>query len=305
MEDSAIGWTDHSWNPWLGCTKVSPACAHCYALTISKQQGRNIWGKGVARYRTKQASWDNPLKWDKKQRGKSNRPRVFSLSMGDIFDEEVDPQWRADAFEVIAKCQRLDWLLLTKRIELANSMLPDDFKKVKWRHVWIGTTVETQEYADERIPELQKVPAKVRFLSVEPLLGPITFKSLEGIHWVIVGGESGSGFREMKSEWVDSIRKQCKKAGVSFFFKQWAGLKPGANGKELKGKVYDEIPESPAGIADGKRRKSVLKRVKKSRRKSEQVYINSKLASKLESEANKKGISKKELLEEILKKSLH
>lgn len=154
MDESKISWTTHTWNPWIGCTKVSPACQHCYAVALSKRQGRDVWGKGNPRDRTSQASWDKPYKWNEKQKGQLIRPRIFSLSMGDIFDEEIDEKWRDEAFEVIGKCQRLDWLLLTKRIELANDMLPDDFGRAKWRHVWIGTTVETQKFADQRIPEL-------------------------------------------------------------------------------------------------------------------------------------------------------
>lgn len=148
------------------------------------------------------------------------------------------------------------------------------------------------------------MPASIRFLSVEPLLGPIEFKSLEGIDWIIVGGESGPGFRELKKEWVESIQKQCEAANVSFFFKQWHGRYPGANGRELNSKIYDTIPISPAGIADEKRRRSVLRRVKKSRKKNEQIYISARLAKKLEDKATAEGLTKKELLEQILTKSL-
>lgn len=186
MKDSKIEWTDHTFNPWWGCTKVSPACDNCYAAALDKRTGGNHWGAGVERRRTSPANWAQPLKWNKnheaffKEHGR--RQCVFCASMADVFDNEVDPQWRADLFGLILATPNLDWLLLTKRIGNANKMIvqalvkaynggSEDGKLLK--NVWIGATICNQAEADRDIPKLLAVPAAKRFLSIEPLLSSV------------------------------------------------------------------------------------------------------------------------------------
>jgi len=189
---SKIQWCTHSFNPWIGCTKVSEACDDCYAEEGDKRwhwtsQG---WGPGKPRHRTSAENWKEPLKWDRAAAASGIRARVFCASLSDVFDREVDPAWRSDLWDLIRQCPHLDWQLLTKRPQLIASYLPSDWGS-GWPNVWLGTSVENQLRADQRIPHLVAVPAVVHFLSVEPLLGAITFKSLAGIEWIIVGGESG------------------------------------------------------------------------------------------------------------------
>ena len=189
---SKIEWTDHTFSGWIGCTKVSEACDDCYAEEGDKRwhwtpQG---WGPGKPRHRTSNENWKQPLKWDREAAASGIRARVFCASLSDVFDREVDPAWRSDLWDLIRQCPHLDWQLLTKRPQLIASYLPSDWGS-GWPNVWLGTSVENQLRADQRIPHLVAVPAVVHFLSVEPLLGAITFKSLAGIEWIIVGGESG------------------------------------------------------------------------------------------------------------------
>ena len=276
-----IQWTNHTFNPWWGCTKVSPGCAHCYAETLDKRFGGGHWGPGAARKRTSAKNWAEPLKWNADSAsGVSlgfSRARVFCASMADVFDAEVPAEWRADLWDLIRKCASLDWLLLTKRPGNIPSMLPADWGD-GWPHVWPGTTVENQEEAERRIPLLVRVPARLRFLSCEPLLGPVdlcarfdlrsdgpqsnewrdvlrgkicTESPVHGrrdfdsqrIGWVIAGGESGRGARPMHPAWARSLRDQCARAGVPFFFKQWGNYGPTSVGEArgivlMNGKHY-------------------------------------------------------------------
>jgi len=299
-ENSKIEWTHHTFNPWRGCTKVSPGCANCYAETLS---GRNpktlgVWGPNGTRVVASETMWREPLKWDAKAAGE--RHRVFCASLADVFEDWQGPMnrgltddghpavlWHRDdigicdsgqttvnmsrgerhatmadvrrrLFRLPTATPNLDWLFLTKRPENIARMMPDAKcplckGKGGWEtgaysgdcrcgnglvirpNVWLGVSVENQEQADKRIPILLKTPAAVRFLSMEPLLGPVDLHLripadtsqpkisgiLSGIHWVIVGGESGHGARPMHPDWVRSIRDQCQAAGVPFFFKQW------------------------------------------------------------------------------------
>jgi protein gp37 len=277
MKNSAIEWCDHTFNPWEGCTKVSPGCAHCYAETRNARFGGGTapnWGKGAPRRRTSVQNWNQVRRWNREASRDLNefamtgavttedgqrienwhRPRVFCASLADVFDEEVPNQWRADLFRLIDETPNLDWLLLTKRPEnvipmlfqISNTMngvtkkmhfAPVDKWARHWidgrppANVWLGTTVEDQQRADERIPELLEVPARVRFLSCEPLLTHVNamwhFANNPGkIHWVICGGESGHGARPMHPQWATSLRDQCKAAGVPFLFKQWGEWAP-------------------------------------------------------------------------------
>lgn len=263
-DHSNIEWTDATFNPWIGCTKISPACDHCYAEAMMDHRlGRVRWGAGEQRQRTSAANWRQPLRWNrqdfracgdcgwrgaidtlesdtcpscgKHERLDPARRRVFCASLADVFDNEVDPQWRADLFELIQATPNLDWLLLTKRIGNVPAMvsiIPG------WMpaNVWLGATICNQIEADRDIPKLLATPARVRFLSMEPLLGPVglwpewlhTKPSTHrvGIDWVIVGGESGAHARPTSPEWARSLRDQCAAAGVPFLFKQWGEWLP-------------------------------------------------------------------------------
>jgi protein gp37 len=243
-ENSKIEWTDHTFNPWTGCMKVSPGCDHCYAEGWSKRAGAKVgkWGAGAARVRTSAANWNLPYKWNAKAQAERRRYRVFCASLADVFDNEVPAEWRADLFWLIQHTPQLDWLLLTKRIGNAAEMMRDAMatidpmaeEPIPLHNVWLGATVVNQEEADRDIPKLDATPAAVRFLSVEPMLGPIEGApgwlwgtgSRNGIDWVICGGESGPGARPMQPEWARSLRDQCKAAGVPFLFKQWGEYAP-------------------------------------------------------------------------------
>ena len=237
-ETTKIGWTDHTFNPWVGCTKVSAACDNCYAEKWAARAGRDVWGHGKPRQRTK--TWGEPVKWDEAARLAGVRRRVFCASLADVFDAEVPPEWRSDLFALIDKTPNLDWLLLTKR----PKVMADFFcgRQVP-ANVWAGTTVESQSMARARIGELRKVGARIRFLSVEPMLEEVS-PDLDGIHWVICGGESGPGYRRINPAWVRSLRDQCTAAGVTFFFKQWGGRTPEAGGKILDGRMHCEFPQT-------------------------------------------------------------
>lgn len=248
--DTAIEWADHTFNPWTGCTRVSPGCDHCYAAEQAKRNPATFgsWEPGGARKRTSAAYWKQPLRWNQQAEREGRRMRVFCASMADVFDNQVDPAWRSDLWELIHATPHLDWLLLTKRPQNIAGMLPIpgvslDAAMWPWPNVWLGTTVENQAEADRRIPHLLAAPAAKRFLSCEPVLGPVSlrwakwddwknpdgslrqrvdqFDGIRGLHWVIAGGESGCAARPMHPDWARSLRDQCEDAGVPFFFKQW------------------------------------------------------------------------------------
>ena len=253
-QDTKIEWCDHTFNPWEGCQKVGPGCDRCYAEKRNARfaGGTAInWGPGVPRRRTSASNWALPLRWNAQheafQRQHGRRQRVFCASLADVFDNAVDPQWRADLFTLIAKTPHLDWLLLTKRIGNVRGMLADlahgtdpDLSLLDMMplpNVWIGATVVNQAEADREIPKLLEVPARVRFLSMEPLLGAVDLRLTNGLvhgcdaadyllDWVIVGGESGPGARPMHPDWACSLRDQCQAAGVPLLFKQWGEWLP-------------------------------------------------------------------------------
>ena len=342
-ENSAISWTDHTFNPWVGCQKVSAGCLNCYAETLmDRRWGKVKWGPGGTRVVTSEANWRQPLKWNRQAEETGGRLRVFCASLADVFEDRpelMEPRRRL--FDLIQETPNLDWLLLTKRPQNIQRMIwetMDSEQTTKWerqllgkmlldpwriegelwrmashelfgRHraiyeailavrnsgavvdvvtvgdeldrsgilddsgghgyllellmgapvahdewlhnVWLGTSVENQEQADKRIPELLKVPAVVRFISAEPLLGPVSFRwakwaplvnsghldGLDGIHWVIAGGESGPHARPMRPDWARSLRDQCQAASVPFHFKQWGEWAP-LNEKELCMNIY-------------------------------------------------------------------
>jgi protein gp37 len=242
-KNSNIQWTDNTFNPWIGCTKVSEGCQECYAEKDDRYrhwtpQG---WGAGRPRHRTSSETWKNPLRWERQAVTEGRRYKVFCASLADIFDQEVDPAWRHDLWELIRKCPHLDWQILTKRPQHIATGLPVDWG-TGWENVWLGTSVENQKRADERIPLLVAVPAVVHFLSVEPLLEPICFRDLSGVEWLIVGGESGSKARPIAEKWVIDIQSQSQAAGCAFFFKQWGGARKEEAGRLLQGNTYDGFP---------------------------------------------------------------
>lgn len=268
-KNSGIEWTTHTFNPWIGCTRISPACDHCYAADWDKRyHGGEHWGSGAPRRRTSIDNWRQPRKWARQARETGTRPRVFCCSLADVFDNQVPASWREDLWHLIRATPELDWLLLSKRIGNVRQMLPQDWGD-GWPHVWLGITVVTQAEADRDIPKLLDVPAALRFLSCEPLLEEIRFRPYSlterpcpacwcedelgeprgtmshpincgwrkdegtargGIDWVIAGGESGQHARPMHPDWARSLRDQCAAEGVPFLFKQWGEWGPAPSG---------------------------------------------------------------------------
>lgn len=233
-KNSSIEWTHHTFNPWWGCTKVSPACDHCYAETWAKRVGQAVWGRDSQRRFFSDKHWSEPLRWNADAASDGERRRVFCASMADVFEvrAELNP-WRLRLWDLIEATPMLDWLLLTKRPQNIGKMVPWD--KMWPANVWLGTTVENEKFAKIRLPHLLKHPAKVRFLSCEPLLGPIDLapwikrqptKGLHGINWIIAGGESGPGARPMHPDWARSLRDQAKRGNAAFHFKQWGHWVP-------------------------------------------------------------------------------
>lgn len=229
-ERSGIEWTDHTFNPWLGCERVSPGCQHCYAESWAKRSGLVEWGRTAERRVTSDAYWRQPLRWNATAEAAGRQTRVFCASLADVFEDRtelVEPRDRL--FSLIDATPHLIWMLLTKRPQHVASMVTDGWLPsidAFWpENLWIGTTIEDQQRADERLPHLRAIPARVRFLSCEPLLGPLAL-DLSGIDWVIVGGESGPGARPMHPDWVRDIQEACGAHQTRFFFKQWGEWVP-------------------------------------------------------------------------------
>lgn len=236
---SSIEWTEATWNPVTGCTKISPGCKHCYA----ERMARRLKAMGQARYingfkvTLQDDVVDLPLRW--------KLPRIiFVNSMSDLFHKDVPDAFIKRCFDVMTKASQHTFQVLTKRPERVKDMKND----LPWpRNVWMGTSVESDQYTC-RIESLKDVPAAVRFLSVEPLLGPICALQLANIDWVIVGGESGPGARPMEARWVRDIQSQCDAAGVPFFFKQWGGVQKSRRGRELDGQEWNAMPATHRGV---------------------------------------------------------
>lgn len=231
---SAIEWTESTWNPVTGCTKISPGCAHCYAERMAKR----LKAMGQANYvngfqvNMHEKALDAPLSWKRPQ-------TIFVNSMSDLFHKDVSREFIGRVFDVMARAHWHRFQILTKRAGRLAQLAPS----LSWpENVWMGVTVESADYVD-RIDHLRTVGAHVRFLSLEPLLGPIPNLDLTGIDWAIVGGESGPGSRPMDIEWVRDLREQCQAAAVPFFFKQWGGTNKKKAGRELDGQTYDGMPE--------------------------------------------------------------
>jgi protein gp37 len=230
-ETTKIAWTDSTFNPWIGCTNVSPGCDNCYAeADADKRFGLVEWGPHGERRRTAVSTWRNPLAY---QRGAGafahlhgRRRRVFCASWADVFDNQVAQEWRDDLFALIRRCPDLDWQLLTKRPQNIAKMLPPDWGG-GYPNVWLGATTESQTYFDQRWPILARTPAIVRFVSYEPALGPLRIDApTVKPDWLICGGESGPGARMMPPEWARDIRNQCSAIDVQFFMKQMTKLAP-------------------------------------------------------------------------------
>lgn len=220
-ENSKIEWTDHTFNPWIGCTKVGPGCDNCYAEHLMDTRLHRVeWGPAGERSRTSPAYWRKPLAWNRAAEG-GPRPRVFCASLADVFDSAVPQQWREDLFDLIRETPNLDWLLLTKRISNVNRMLPH-WWGYGWPNVWIGATVVTQREAERDIPRLARIPAQVRFLSCEPLIERISLQRIDcrGVHWIIVGGESGPNARPLDPDWCQLLRCEAAEKRMAFFMKQ-------------------------------------------------------------------------------------
>lgn len=276
-DQTNIEWCDSTFNPFIGCTKVSPGCDNCYAEKLmDHRMHKVVWGASQERVRTSAANWRKPLAWnaaaDAFMAAHGRRQRVFCASLADVFDNEVDPQWRFDLIRLIEQTPNLDWLLLTKRIGNAAAMLDEAVLAINhgrwnWRdnvfpNVWLGATIVNQADADRDIAKLLAVPAARRFLSMEPLLGPVNLSAAflpclnssgvqmdpstgayeccaacdytgigpeMGLDWIIVGGESGPGARPMHPIWARDLRDQCAAAGVPFLFKQWGEWLPGGH----------------------------------------------------------------------------
>jgi protein gp37 len=255
-ETTEIAWTDHTWSPWIGCQKVSPGCDHCYAETMNARFRCGNWGPGAPRRRTTADYWRQPLAWNRKALAAGLRARVFP-SLCDPFDNAVDHYWRWDLWTLIKDTPALDWLLLTKRPQNILKMLPPNWG-AGWPNVWLGTSAEDRDHCRQRWGYVAAVPAKVRFLSYEPALGPIGNLDLGRVgapNWVIVGGESGPGARPMHPDWARGVRDQCAAADVPFFFKQWGEHdETGARvGKKAAGHLLNGVEHHdwPRAVADG------------------------------------------------------
>jgi protein gp37 len=228
-ENSKIEWTDHTFNPWMGCTKVSPACDFCYAeATMDHRYHKVTWGPHGERVRTSPENWKKPRAWNKKAKAAGERPRVFSASLADWLDNKAPQKWREDFAELIEDTPDMDWLLLTKRPENYRKLAP---WSVPPKNVWLGVSAENQDYYDHRWPILREIPATVRFISYEPALGPLLIPLGVGLpDWIICGGESKQGKnhtpRVMEPSWARNLRNDCERAGIAFFMKQMTNNAP-------------------------------------------------------------------------------
>lgn len=222
---TAIEWTDRTFNPWTGCSKISPGCDNCYAEGWSKRSGHVKWGNNP-RKRTTDAYWKAPQVWQKQAAAffaeYRRRQRVFCASLADVFDNKADPKWREDLFALIKATPDLDWQLLTKRPQNIHKMLPEDWGPAGYSNVWLGFTAEDQMRFDQRKRFIDEVPAAVWFVSYEPAIGPLRIQTTDPKpDWLIIGGESGHGARPMDPKWVEDVLTDCASTAIAPFFKQW------------------------------------------------------------------------------------
>jgi protein gp37 len=239
--NSKIEWTDATWNPIRGCTKISPGCAHCYAETFAERF------RGVSGHPYEQGfdlklipgKLEEPLRW-------AVPKMVFVNSMSDLFHEDVADDYIERVCRVMQEANWHTFQVLTKRSERMRDLLRTRLEfAAREQHIWFGVSVENRKQGLPRVEHLRSAPAGLRMLSVEPLLEDLGTLDLGGIGWVILGGESGPGARPMEADWVRSIRDQCRAAGVPFFFKQWGGVRKKKSGRELDGRTHDEVPDQP------------------------------------------------------------
>jgi protein gp37 len=259
-EHSDIEWTDATWNPVRGCTKITPGCAHCYAETFA-ERFRGVPGHPYEQgfdLRLVPEKLAEPLRW-------KTPKMIFVNSMSDLFHEDVPDDYVQNVVRVMRTANWHTYQVLTKRSERLRDMLQTSLTEAAAEaHIWWGVSVENRKHGLPRIDHLRAAPARVRFLSIEPLLEDLGEINFEGMHWVIVGGESGAGARPLEKEWVISIRDQCERAQVPFFFKQWGGVRKSKAGRELDGKTYDRLPgrvELP--LLDGSRRLAAIAEIER------------------------------------------
>lgn len=242
MDNTKIEWADHTFNPWIGCTQISPACENCYAQVQQDQRyGRVKWGVGQPRSRTSEANWKKPLTWNRQAIASGTRPFVFCASLADVFDNEVEPAWRADLLDLIERTPQLVWLLLTKRIGNVLKMVRE-----LPRNVALGATMADQTEYDRDAAKLQdarlQLNALFTFGSFEPMLGPIALDFHTAPDWIIVGGESGRGARPMDLDWARNLREQSREMGRVFNFKQ-TGAQVGHGSDLLDGAQHFDRPD--------------------------------------------------------------
>jgi protein gp37 len=265
-ESTKIEWVDHTFNPWIGCTRISAACDNCYAAAMSRRRGWAEFEAGAPRHRTTEAYWRQPLLWNRKAAARGKRARVFGPSLADPFDAEVPDRWRQDYLEVIERTPWLDWILLTKRPQVAAKFfatrtVPDN--------LWPGVTAETQQMLELRGPTILSIAAKIHVLSAEPLLGPLDLSCFLDVpagdgkgsardggpkanRWIVAGGESGPKARPSHPDWFRGLREQCARSGAPFFFKQWGEHAPVAADSGSLASGMRRIGRKAAGaILDG------------------------------------------------------
>ena len=268
--NSPIEWTHHTFNPWWGCTKVSPACTHCYAEKWSRRVGLSLWGEEEPRRFFGDRHWREPINWNAEAERSGVRRRVFCASMADVFEPREDLNlWRTRLWSLIEQTPWLDWLLLTKRPEHIGDLVP--WEKAWPDNIWLGVTAENQLWLVRRVEQLARYPTVVRFISCEPLLTPLDLAPTLGtINWVIAGGESGAKARPSHPDWFRNLRDQCIGSEIAFHFKQWGEWAPLAdsrtplsrtqrllwngnsvvverrgkkiNGRQLDGRTWDQVP---------------------------------------------------------------
>jgi protein gp37 len=238
--ETAISWTQHTWNPWRGCTKISPGCKNCYMYTAQLKRARftgnpEMWNPFKV---LKTTTWGEPIRWQREAAAAGRIDRVFTCSWSDFFHEDADV-WRPKAWQLIHGCPNLHFQILTKRPENILKRLPPDWND-GYENVWLGVSIESPDYV-WRAMTLRDIRARIRFISAEPLLAPLSNLDLRGFHWLIVGGESGPGYRPMGVEWARELREKARAAGVAFFFKQSAAPRT-EMGTKLDGREYKEYP---------------------------------------------------------------
>ena len=241
---SQIEWTDATWNPVRGCTKVSPGCKHCYAEVFA-ERFRGVEGHPYEEgfdLRLVPSKLEEPLRW-------KTPKMIFVNSMSDLFHEKVPDTYIENVAAVMMKANWHTYQILTKRSRRMHDLLHSGLRfAAHQKHIWWGVSVENKQHGLPRIEHLRAASASVRFLSIEPLLEDLGILDLSGIHWVIVGGESGHGARPMRKEWAINIQQQCERARVAFFFKQWGGIRKSKTGRVLEGRTYDEMPTDTAQV---------------------------------------------------------